>query len=75
MQDGSAFAGVSRPGIRTFPLEQPYVGRSFLPGDPGRVPKIAAFLDDAVEGAHNREYRIFTGTLFGNGSGNALRRI
>ena len=47
-------------------LKKGDVGRYvFLPGDPGRVPKIAAFLDDAVEVAHNREYRTFTGTLLG----------
>lgn len=36
-----------------------------LPGDPGRVPKIAALLDDAKQIAQNREYNIYTGTLNG----------
>ena len=36
-----------------------------LPGDPGRVPKIAALLDDAKQIAQNREYNIYTGTLLG----------
>lgn len=43
------------------------VGRYvILPGDPGRVPKIAAYLDNAVQIAQNREYNIYTGTLLGN---------
>lgn len=42
------------------------VGRYvILPGDPGRVPKIAALLDDAKQIAYNREYNTYTGTLFG----------
>lgn len=42
------------------------VGRYvLLPGDPGRVPLIASFLDDAVEVAHNREHRTYTGWLDG----------
>ncbi|HBW46628.1 TPA: uridine phosphorylase [bacterium] len=42
------------------------VGRYVLmPGDPGRVPKIAEFFDDAKEIAFNREYRTFTGTVDG----------
>jgi len=42
------------------------VGRYiFLPGDPGRVPTIAACLDDAREVARNREYVTFTGSLDG----------
>ena len=36
-----------------------------LPGDPGRVPKIAALLDDAHQVAQNREYNVYTGTLNG----------
>lgn len=36
-----------------------------LPGDPARVPKIAAYFDDAKEMANNREYRTFTGTVDG----------
>lgn len=40
----------------------PYV---ILPGDPGRVPKIAAFLEDAYEVAYNREFRTIRGTYKG----------
>lgn len=36
-----------------------------LPGDPGRVPKIAAFLNDAKQIAQNREYNIYSGYLCG----------
>ena len=42
------------------------VGRYvFLPGDPGRVPLIAEFLDDARPVASHREYTTYTGTLLG----------
>lgn len=42
------------------------VGRYvILPGDPGRVPKIAELLDDAKQVAQNREYNIYTGKLCG----------
>jgi len=42
------------------------VGRYvLLPGDPGRVPKIAAFFKDAKDVAFNREFRTFTGTVDG----------
>lgn len=42
------------------------VGRYvILPGDPGRVPKIAEYLDDAKQVAQNREYNIYTGKLLG----------
>lgn len=42
------------------------VGRYvILPGDPGRVPKIAEYLDNAVQIAQNREYNIYTGYLNG----------
>ncbi len=42
------------------------VGRYvILPGDPGRVPKIAAYLTDARQIAQNREYNIYTGFLGG----------
>ncbi len=42
------------------------VGRYvILPGDPGRVPKIAALLDGAEQIAYNREYNTYTGTLLG----------
>lgn len=36
-----------------------------LPGDPGRVPKIAEYLDDARQIAQNREYNIYTGYIMG----------
>ncbi|HEV2028924.1 MAG TPA: nucleoside phosphorylase [Candidatus Dormibacteraeota bacterium] len=36
-----------------------------FPGDPGRTPMIARYLDDAREVAFNREYRTFTGSLGG----------
>ena len=36
-----------------------------LPGDPGRVPKIAACLKDARQIAYNREYNTYTGLLDG----------
>ncbi len=36
-----------------------------LPGDPGRVPLIAEFLDNAKHVAQNREYNIYTGFLDG----------
>lgn len=49
--------------IRTLPDE---VGKYvILPGDPDRVPKIAEYLENAVQVAHNREFNIFTGTLDG----------
>ncbi len=38
---------------------------AILPGDPGRVEKIAAYLDDAHFVASNREYTTYTGTLRG----------
>lgn len=42
------------------------VGRYvILPGDPGRVPKIAAYFEDAKQIAQNREYNIYTGYLNG----------
>ena len=42
------------------------VGRYvILPGDPGRVPKIAEYLENAVQIAQNREYTIYTGYLGG----------
>jgi uridine phosphorylase len=42
------------------------VGRIVLmPGDPGRVPLIAKHLDGAKEVARNREYLVYTGSLFG----------
>lgn len=49
--------------IQTLPEE---VGRYvILPGDPGRVPKIAEYLDNARQVASNREYNVYTGTLNG----------
>ena len=36
-----------------------------LPGDPGRVPKIAAQFENARQVAQNREYNVYTGTLDG----------
>jgi uridine phosphorylase len=36
-----------------------------LPGDPGRVPLIAARLDNAEQIAYNREYQTYTGYLCG----------
>ena len=42
------------------------VGRyCILPGDPGRVPSIAALLDDAHPVAQNREFNVWTGALLG----------
>lgn len=49
--------------IRCAPGE---VGRyCILPGDPGRVPAIAALIDNARPVAHNREFMTYTGTLLG----------
>ena len=36
-----------------------------LCGDPGRVEKIAQYLDDAHEVAYNREFKIYTGSISG----------
>ena len=42
------------------------VGRyCILPGDPGRVPAIAALLDNARQVACNREFNVWTGYLLG----------
>lgn len=42
------------------------VGRFvILPGDPGRCEKIAAYLDNPVKVAENREYTTYTGSLEG----------
>ena len=42
------------------------IGRyCILPGDLGRVPAIAALLDDARQIAYNREFNVWTGTLLG----------
>ncbi|MBQ8967681.1 nucleoside phosphorylase [Ruminococcus sp.] len=49
--------------IQTLPSE---IGKYvILPGDPGRVPKIAALLDNAEQVAYNREYNTYTGYLDG----------
>ena len=36
-----------------------------LPGDPGRVPVVASYWDEAREVARNREYVTYTGTYGG----------
>lgn len=42
------------------------IGRyCILPGDPGRVPAIAALFDDAKQIAYNREFNVWTCTLLG----------
>ena len=42
------------------------VGRYvILPGDPGRVPLIASFFEEAHQVAYNREYNVYTGILCG----------
>ena len=42
------------------------IGRyCILPGDPGRVPAIAALFDAAKQIAYNREFNVWTGTLLG----------
>lgn len=38
---------------------------AILAGDPGRVPHIAALLDDAKQVAYNREFNVYTGYLEG----------
>ena len=38
---------------------------AILPGDPGRVPKIAAYLEEPCELGFNREFRTWSGTLCG----------
>ncbi|MBR1739646.1 MAG: nucleoside phosphorylase [Ruminococcus sp.] len=49
--------------IKTLPEE---VGRYvILAGDPGRIPVIAGYLEDAKLVAENREYTVYTGTLDG----------
>ncbi len=55
-------------GAKQFHLqtESGEVGRYvILCGDPGRVPKIAAYLDDPEEIAYHREYCTYTGKLDG----------
>ncbi|MCL2325436.1 MAG: nucleoside phosphorylase [Proteobacteria bacterium] len=47
-------------------LEKGEVGRyAFLPGNPGRVEKMARYLDDPVFVRQNREYCCWNGTLLG----------
>jgi len=47
-------------------LKKGDVGRYVLmPGDPGRVPKIAQYFDTAQQMAYNREYNTYTGTIDG----------
>ncbi|MFP4496629.1 MAG: uridine phosphorylase [Vulcanimicrobiota bacterium] len=47
-------------------LKKGDVGRYvILPGDPGRVPKIASYFDEAEKVAQNREYTTYTGTVDG----------
>ena len=42
------------------------IGRyCIVPGDPGRVPSIARYFDDAKQVAYNREYNVWTGYLLG----------
>ena len=42
------------------------IGRyCIVPGDPGRVPSIARYFDDAKQVAYNREYNVWTGCLLG----------
>ena len=38
---------------------------AILAGDPGRIPAIAEYFDDAKQVAYNREFNIFTGYLNG----------
>ena len=40
-------------------------GYCILPGDPGRCPKIAQYLDSPRQVSYNREYNVYTGTLMG----------
>lgn len=40
-------------------------GYCILPGDPGRAPRIAAYLDEPRQVSYNREYNVYTGTLLG----------
>lgn len=49
--------------IATLPSE--VGGYVILPGDPFRVPKIAAYISDAKQVAYNREFNVYTGTLCG----------
>ncbi len=62
------FAAVAATGEKKYHigLAQGDVGEYVLiPGDPGRTPMIAKYLDGAREIAFSREYRTFTGSLLG----------
>src|SRR5260370_14095254 len=62
------FAAVAAIGEKKYHigLAKGEVGEYVLiPGDPGRTPAIAKYLDDAREVAFSREYRTFTGSLLG----------
>lgn len=51
------------------------VGRyCFLPGDPGRCEKIAAYFDNPVKVQSNREYTTYTGTPSGGEGERLLHR-
>ena len=55
-------------GDRQFHIQttQDEIGRYvILAGDPGRIPKIAGYFDDARQISFNREYNVYTGTLDG----------
>jgi len=66
MSTTQAVAGAAMHHIACRPGD---VGRYvLLPGDPGRVPLIAAALDDARLVASNREYMTYTGSLLGEQS-------
>ena len=57
---------MSKPKKYHVGLAKGEVGEYVLvPGDPGRTPMIARFLDNAREVAFSREYRTFTGTVAG----------
>lgn len=60
-------AGITTDGLQYhIRCKEGDVGRYVLmPGDPGRVPLIAGYLDNAIEVAHNREYLVYTGFLDG----------
>lgn len=60
---GDILQGEKRFHLKTEPGE---IGRYvILPGDPGRVPKIAAYLENPRQIAYNREYQTYTGMLDG----------
>jgi uridine phosphorylase len=62
------FASVAATGEKKYHvgLAKGEVGDYVLvPGDPGRTPMIAKYLDDAREVAFSREYRTFTGKIDG----------